>query len=181
MPKHYPIDSSAYGGELQRTRKGRVGARPLSTTRTMHVVLRSSKARGAWSFKHARNEKRVIGLIRKHASRFGVRIYSLANVGNHLHFHVQFPSKNTYARFIRAITAAIAMAITGSSRWNPKKEKFWDRRPFSRIVKNAKAFLTLKEYIAINELEGLGYMRAVARLLIKDPQKHRLPSYSSGS
>lgn len=185
----FPPDASAYGGALFRTRSGRSRGRPVSTTRTMHVVLRSEKAKGIWSFKHQRNERHVIAAIRRHSKRFDVKVFSLANVGNHLHLHVQFPSRNNYLRFIRAVTAAIAMAVTGSSRWRPnsgvrtrtghgkKKEKFWSGRPFSRIVKTAKAFLTLKDYIAINHLEGLGFAREVARMVIKNPSRNRIDGY----
>src|SRR5262245_10695193 len=110
-------ESHAYGGDRLKTRKGRSGARPLSTRHTMHLVLRSSRAKGAWSFKKPVNGRRIEEVVGRFSRKYGVRILSLANVGNHLHFQIKLANRQTYRPFIRAITAAIAMSITGSSRW----------------------------------------------------------------
>ena len=68
------------------------------------------------------------------------------------------------------------MAVTGCNRWTKKgvgKLKFWDYRPFTRVVKGYRALLTLKDYLQINRLEGFGYNRSQARFLIewnREPQ-----------
>ncbi len=163
-----PTQSKAYGGELLKTRKGRAHGRPLDTRNSMHLVLRSTKAKGPWSFKIPHNEIKIKQIVNKFAPRHGIKILSLAIVGNHLHFHIKIANRFGYFAFIRAITAAIAMTISGKSRWQRElKEKFWDYRPFTRIVLGFKAFLTLKDYIFINQLEGLGHSRLVARQILK--------------
>ncbi len=91
---------------------------------------------------------------------------SLANVGNHLHLEIKLTTRHTYRAFIRAVTAAIAMAVQGKNRWNKVKEKFWDYRPFTRIVVGYTALLTLKDYLEINMLEGQGVPRTKARLAL---------------
>lgn len=169
-------EKSAYGGELRKTRRGR-GARPLATRHTIHLVLRSSRATGPRSFKTAKNS-RAIGLIVGQFSRkFGVQVLSLANVGNHLHFQVKLGNRFAFKPFIRAVTGAIAMAISGVSRWNPGcGEKFWDYRPFTRVVDGGlTAFLRVRDYVRINQLEGFGFTRTVARIIVKD----ELPSSSA--
>jgi hypothetical protein len=170
--KQRPTD---YGGSLLTTRAARKGGRPLATRLTMHLVLRSTKATGDWSFKRPANEVKILAIIRKFSTRYGVRILSLANVGNHLHFQIKLGNRYTYQPFIRAITSAIAMAVTGASRWNPVKTKFWDRRPFTRIVKGYRAFLTLKDYISVNIFEGMGYSRDHARWIVRNK-----PSWDTG-
>lgn len=164
---------SAYGGDLRKTRKGR-GARPLATRQTMHLVLRSSKATGEWSFRHPRNRRRVKTIITKFASKNGVRILSMANVGNHLHLHIKLSTRFAYGSFIRAITGAIAQAVTGRTRWMHRRLrsaqdslKFWDSRPFSRIVESWKAVLNLRDYIRLNQIEGGGASRRDARAWIE--------------
>jgi len=109
----------SYGGELLKTRKGRSQSRPIDTRRTMHLVLRSSKAVGEMSFWKPKNKNRVRRIAYGFARKYGIKIYSMANVGNHLHFHIKLSNRFTYDRFIRAITAAIAMAVSGASRWKP--------------------------------------------------------------
>lgn len=156
-------------------RRGRVGSRPLAVHQTMHLVLRSTKAKGTWSFRQPKNSREISRIVSKFATKYGVRILSLANVGNHLHFQIKLANRYTYRPFIRAITSAIAMKITGYSRWNPGHKNnpestgFWDRRPFTRIIDGGlRAFLNLKDYIRINQLEGFGFQRDVARLIVSE-------------
>lgn len=106
-------------------------------------------------------------MLQKFGSKYGVQIVSFANGGNHLHLQIKLANRYAYFKFIRAVTAAIAMKVGGVNRWtktrNEDRGKFWDRRPFSRVVESLKEFLNLKDYIRINELEGYGYCRKGAR------------------
>lgn len=156
-------EPKAYGGDLFKTRKGRSRGRPLDTKHSMHFVLRSSHATGAWSF--WRHKAKIRFIIEKFATKNGVRLLSFANVGNHLHIQLQLTNRHTYRRFIRAISAAIMMQITGVSRWTKIqiRKKFWDSRPYSRVVIGYRAVLRLRDYIAVNQWEGMGYKRDRAR------------------
>jgi REP element-mobilizing transposase RayT len=159
-------EKKAYGGELLKTRKGRSGPRPLDTKNTMHLVIRSSKARGDWSFrKHAGKIEKI---VQKFSKKYGVGIISMANVGNHLHFQIKLANRYTYKPFIRAITGAIAMAVTGASRWKKVTGKFWDHRPFTRVVQSFRGFLKLRDYIRINQIEGYGHGRVEARWILAE-------------
>jgi len=148
-----------------KKRAGRVRGRPLDSRNTMHLSLHSSRATKDWSFWKHKTE--ITGILRKFSSRYGIRILSFANVGNHLHIHLKLGSIHTYRPFIRAVTSAIVSAVTGANRWYPLKTKasdhFWDYRPFSRVVIGYGAFLNMREYIRINELEGFGGGRTEAR------------------
>lgn len=135
----------------------------------MHLVLRSSQAKGECSFRRPPNRRKIDLILKKFTQRFAVKVHSFANVGNHLHLHFQLANRHSYKRFIRALTAAIAMAVTGLNRWTKTaaktKIKFWDRRPFTRIVIGRRDFTGLKKYLRINQLEGLGYSREVAKIV----------------
>lgn len=163
--------SKSYGGELLKTRKGRSQGRPLSTTKSIHMVLRSSKAVGTMAFNHPRNANAVRQILAKFAKKYGVSFLSMANVGTHLHFHLKISHRPNYYRFIRAVTAAIAMHVTGRNRWTAEdskvKTKFWDYRPFTRIIEGYRALLNLKDYIQINQLEGFGVSRVQARWIVE--------------
>jgi REP element-mobilizing transposase RayT len=158
--KDYP---KAYGGKLLTTRKGRSQGRPLDTKNTMHLILKSLLATGEWSFWKPQNKNEIKRIISKFSNKYGIKIISMANVGNHLHFQIKLSNRYTFKPFIRAITSAIAMAITGASRWNKLDIVFWDRRPFTRVVQGFKAYLNLKDYIEINRLEGFGFQKPQAR------------------
>jgi REP element-mobilizing transposase RayT len=165
----------AYGGLLQKRRAGRGYGRSLTTSGGIHMVLRSSKAKGAWSFRRPGNAQKILALTRKFARKYGVKIHSMANVGNHLHLHIRLTREENYKPFIRALTASIAMAITKTCRWNPLKTKFWDYRPFTRLVHGLSEFLRVKDYLAVNKLEGLGYARNRARDLVAWRARQRDP------
>lgn len=161
----FKLDKLYYGGTYRNSRKGRK-ARPISCRDTMHLILKSSRAKGAWSFRAAANKQKVIALLAKFAAKNGIVIHSIANANNHLHVHLRLTTRHTYRAFIRAVTAAIAMAITGASRWKKLKEKFWDYRPFTRVVKGRRGFLTLRDYIHVNQIENAGATREEARKIV---------------
>ncbi len=190
-------DRSDYGGDLYKTRKGRSHGRPLSTKSSMHLVLRSSQAVGPMSFR--RHDAKIKCILKKFSEKYGIRILSMANVGNHLHLQIKLSNRQTYKPFIRAITSAIMMAVTGVNRWtkcdggdghhghdhnhdghdaqapglahaqsvaHKVTGKFWDLRPFTRILTSFCEHKYLRNYLAINRLEAHGYTKQQARFLV---------------
>ncbi len=177
----FPKRSKSYGGVLLNKRKNRTYARPISTSKSMHLVLRSSKAVDEKSFKTPKNKKLIQEILVKFAHKYGVQIISLANVGTHLHLHIKIAKRTGYLRFIRAVTSAIAMGVSGRNRWTMGsvqdgvrvKEKFWDYRPFTRIIEGFCALLHMRDYIQINQLEGLGVPRLQARIMLANVRPDR--------
>lgn len=162
--KHH--DPLCYGGDLLKTRSGRRHGRPISVQRSMHLVLRSTRATGEKDFRRPPHKASIQKILKKFCRRYEVKVLRLATSGNHLHLHIKLGHRAGYKPFIRAITAAIAMAVAGTNRWNPAKEKFWDRRPYTRLVIGLAAMLRLDRYIVMNQYEALGYSRAEAHLAV---------------
>src|SRR3989338_8692019 len=131
-------------------------ARPLDRKKPIHLVMRSSIAKGEKSF--LRNGKRVRGIVRRQAKRFGVRIYEFAVVGNHFHLLVRITTPQTFKGFLRAVSGLIARAILGAERGAKKGIKFWDARPFTRIVEWGRGYAHAKAYVIQNRLEALGFI-----------------------
>lgn len=158
-----------YGGVYYNTRAARALARPVTTSKSMHLVLRSGVAKGAWRLTTARNRPAITAIIRKCARNYSVRIVSYAINVNHLHVHLRLRRQSSYLGFIRALTAGIAMAVTGWGRGKPKpagSRRFWQGRPFTSIVATLRYFRNLQRYIQINQLEGCGSSRIDAHLTI---------------
>ena len=155
-----------HGGEHRRKSKGR-GARPLSTRETIHLTLRSSRARGPMSFRAPKNAHKIDQLLEKFAAKFGVKVFSCVNNHTHLHIQMRLSNRQLYKPFIRALTAAIAMAVAGTSRWKKATEKFWDLRPFTRVAIGRKGFEFLRDYLDINRLESNGISRLGAEWVIR--------------
>jgi REP element-mobilizing transposase RayT len=167
IPRPPGLHASAYGGSLRTRRRAR-GKRPISVRYSMHLVLRSSQARGAWSFARSQNRSLLERILAKHARAADVHIHATGNAGNHLHLRLRVNSKEQYFHFIRAVTGEIALKIKkiANSAGNIKA-RFWDRRPFSSIVATLRYSARLMDYIAINHIEGQGYPRAFARLEVQ--------------
>jgi hypothetical protein len=158
-----------YGGDL-RKRAAHRGERPLVfRSGTVHITLKSLKAKGIHSFQHVSKREQVRRFVESFSIKKGVQILSFANVGNHLHLHVKLFNKTLYKAWIRGLSsglAMIAMGREGLKHLSDLGEKFWYQRPFSRVIQSFKHFLNTKKYVEVNILEGMGILRTEAELIV---------------
>jgi len=162
-----PKSAKLYGGIHRSKRKAR-GTRPLASTQTIHLVMRSTKAVGQMSFTY--HHSLIKRLIESQALKSHVKVIDWANVGNHLHLHIQLPRlfRESYCRFIRGLTGAIAIKLFKASKLRKvvrtSKDRFWDLRPFTRVLTSWRELLNLRHYILVNSFEGLGFSRQEAEV-----------------
>jgi REP element-mobilizing transposase RayT len=157
--------SLEHGGSLQKGR--RKIARPLSTKTPIHLVFRSSRARDTWSFLRSANKIKVEILLRELSKKYGVKIYSFANAGNHLHVVVSVKRKESLRTFTRVFTQQVMFAITEAKK-GAAQGRFWDAIYYSRMVRWGREFRALKNYLLINRMEAFGFSRAWIRAIDKD-------------
>src|SRR6185437_12792175 len=140
-----PKLSLEFGGE---TRKGkRKVARPIDPKRLLHVVLRSSIAKGPRSMLTPAHEGRIRRIIENASGKYDVRVRRFVNVGNHLHLLVQTRSRKAFQGFLREISGRIAMLVTGARKSHPiGKSRFWDTLAYTRIVSWGRDLANLKTY-----------------------------------
>ncbi len=143
-----------HGGELWKGRRKK--PRPIAAKRSMHIVLRSSHAVGAWSFLSPRHAPFVRALVPLLAKRFGVVVYESANVGNHIHLLVRPRSRDSLKHFLMSLAGRIAMRVTGARRGKPFGKRFFDAIPWSRIVEWGKGFRAARAYVVLNASEAAG-------------------------
>ncbi len=165
----------AYGGDLRKKALNR-GARPLVfRSGSMHITLRSTKAKGTASFQDSQKRNKVKSFVYDFSAKKGVKILSFANIGNHLHLHVKLQNAYLYKAWIRGLSsglAMISMGLKGLRQLKDQKQKFWDQRPFSRLIQSFRHFLKTKSYVEVNVLEGMGIPRIEAELLIYGSKKY---------
>ena len=138
--------------------------RPMDSKKALHLVLRSTHAKNDRSFKHQNHESRIWEIISNQARRTGIKIYAYANSGNHLHLLLRAKLREDFTSFIRAVTGLIARQVGQCERGAPLKKKFWDARPFSRVVSfTKKEFAGVKTYIYRNTLETIGWAPYISR------------------
>lgn len=144
-----------FGGSLLRNSHAKE-KRPVTVKSPMHLVLRSEIAKGPKSMLNI--ERRVQKIIYQQGRKFGVKIYRLSNVGNHLHILILPRSRRAFQGFIRAISGLVARAAMRAERGRSKGQRFWDQRPFSRVISWGRDYANACEYLLQNTLEALGFL-----------------------
>ncbi|MBX9768307.1 MAG: hypothetical protein K2X47_13620, partial [Bdellovibrionales bacterium] len=127
--------------------------RPLDRRKTIHVTMRAEKARGPLSFRTSRNFAFIASLVKEKSAKFGVRVQSWANVGNHLHLEVRMRSRKEFGQFLKSMTGGVARFVTGARR-GKKFGKFWDGLVHTRVLTSRNEELRLSRYILLNQVEG---------------------------
>ena len=149
----------SHGGELGKGK--RKEQRPFDPKQALHVVLRSSLARGERSMLHPNHCDHIHSLTLRLAKRWGVRLYRYANVGNHIHLLLKAPSRAVWQRFLRELAGGIPIIVTGARKGDalPKNESgrgFWDHVAFTRIVHFGRDFQNMGRYLIKNIFESAG-------------------------
>ncbi len=142
-----------YGGDIGHGKRKQ--ARPFSSHRPMHLVLRSSCARGAWSLRRRANEAAIAEEIEEAARRFGVKIYERATTETHLHLLVRARSRESLSNFLRVVGGRIAQRVTGAHKGQPC-QGFWDEVAWSRVVAWGRDFKAVCAYVVLNLFETMG-------------------------
>lgn len=157
----------SFGGSLLKNSHAKV-PRPLSSKQALHIVLRSDFAEGPRSM--LKYERIIRNTLLKLGRKHGVKVYRVANAGNHLHLLVRFTKRRGFQNFLRGSTGLIARkvmqtergpaCIANKSKAEPAttKKTFWTQRPFTRIVSWGRDFDSTLAYIKLNALESLGFI-----------------------
>jgi REP element-mobilizing transposase RayT len=158
LPSFSQLGEKEFGGSQRLNRANARAQRPISVKRPMHLVMRSTLASGEFSFLRAKRARRIEALVHKLGKEKGVKVYRFANSGNHLHFIVLPRSREAYKAYIKAITGIIARLTLGAERGSAKKIRFWDAKPYTRILEWGRDFKTACQYVLQNTLEALGFI-----------------------
>lgn len=129
-----------HGGSLAKGK--RKSARPLSTRKPIHLVLKASKQVNLF-----KNGGVVNATINKYAAACGLKIYSMSVQVDHIHLCVRIHDRNLYKKFIRSLTGVLAKRFG---------KGLWKFSPFTRVGQWGKGFAILKNYLQLNEFEISG-------------------------
>jgi REP element-mobilizing transposase RayT len=150
-------------------------ARPFTSRRPLHVILRSSQARGPWSLRRKENEAAVREVLGEGCKRFETKIYERAITGGHIHLLLRARRRELFANFLRFVSGQIAQRVTGACKGAPCLEGFWDEPIWSRVVTSEPDFQKVAAYIRLNLLETMGLVPFKRRRSRKTPGRP-LPS-----
>ena len=156
---NFKTASISHGGD--HTQGKRKSARPIDPKQALHVVMRSSLAKGELSMLRPKHCKHIHGFTHKTAKRLGIKIYRYANVGNHVHLLIKVPNRMIWQNFLRQLAGGIAVIVTGAKKGmalkkNGSQRGFWDQLTFTRIVSLGRDFKNLCNYMVKNLFEAAG-------------------------
>src|SRR5581483_10468319 len=119
--------------------------RPFDPNRPLHLSLRAPSARGQHSMLKHEHKWRIHQLLMRITAKRQIKLYSFANVGNHLHLLVQARTRTDFQAFLREFAGAVAMSVTGAAKGRPAK--FWDGLTWSLVVNWGRHFKNVVRYI----------------------------------
>lgn len=142
--------------------------RPFHKNMFTHLVMRSRLAVGEKSMLRSQNRRLLEGIVRNAGKLFSVKIERYVNVGNHLHILIKAPTKLSQSNFLRTISGRIVRHIMKVEKGKPGRfEKFWDSKPFTRLVSWGRAYRAVTHYLSLNSLEAIGFTKDTAREYLK--------------
>lgn len=146
---------------------------------------------GATSFLNTRNKQAIHNMIQRTAKTYGVRIYQVALMSNHLHLVIKISHRKSYKTFVRVLAGRIASHVMrdqsfkvfkrrvlssvagdppkahpGQVEVQGKGQAFWQFRPWTRVLHWGRDYKACCEYVKQNVLEALGFAEY-------KPRKHR--------
>jgi len=141
--------------------------RPFTSKVPVHIVMKSSRAKGAWTMNQRKHRAAIMAMTYVYADRFKVHVYRFANVGNHLHLLVKAEEKKNLSDFLRVLAGRVAVTVTGAKKYvkqigiekrmgkNKKKiQKFWDNLCWSRLINWGRDFYNVRNYLIANKVEA---------------------------
>jgi len=148
-----------HGGSLSLGK--RKSSRPISTTRVMHLVLKSSKDNPINKGKKCSllnpTNHAITKIIYEQAYKYKVKILGEI-ILNHSHAHIaiKVPSRGAYKSFIRTLSARIVKYLSKITKRNLKG--FFDLLPFTRVLNKGENPIHLKNYFDDNAQEARGLL-----------------------
>ncbi len=142
--------STSFGGDLLKDKKNRT-ARPISSKKHMHLVLKSSHMCEERSLFRSEDAKLFRGILNKYAEKYFVVIVRFKLVGNHVHILFKVKPAKLYKDFIRSLTGQFAQKMIERFKLNIKK--FFDERPFTRVIEFGRDYIRVISYIQ-NQLKS---------------------------
>ncbi len=153
----------AHGGSLSVGKRRAI--RPLNLKLSHHVTMKSHHAIGTRSL--FRHKKLILGLIKKNAYRFQVKVIEYAIQGNHIHLLIKGQNRMGLQNFFRVVAGHSAQKIlqlcplklqAGGAPADKKGcrknlRKFWSFLLYSRVVSWGREFKIVVQYIQRNTLE----------------------------
>ena len=163
----------AHGGSLRNSRAGRL-ARAISSKDPIHIVFKVNRECVQGGLRQPRRFRRIHQLCDRYAKRFFIKPDKMSIQGDHIHLVVRTARRSGLQNFLRVLAGQVAQRFESEGLARrvfvadadrdagrntdhvERRHKFWKYRPFTRVVKGRRAYVTVTHYVQLNELEATG-------------------------
>ncbi len=166
----------SHGGSLRNSREGR-RERPLSTREPVHLVLKANREAIAGGFRTVRRYRLAHQILARYSRRFFIKIEQVSFQFDHIHIIARISRRSNFQNFLRVFAGQVSQRFTaeglatsiqrsemksGEKRsvtdtpWGRRVGRFWKHRPFTRVIRGFRAFITARNYVQLNEQEAQG-------------------------
>ncbi len=155
----------AHGGSLRNFRAGRT-ARAISSKDPIHLVFKANRKCVPGGLRQPRRFRRIHQLCDRYAKRFFIKLDKMSIQGDHIHILVRTAKRSGLQNFLRVFAGQIAQRFEAeglsrrifadSTDIIERRHKLWKYRPFTRVVKGRRAYVTVTLYVELNEQEAQG-------------------------
>jgi REP element-mobilizing transposase RayT len=135
---------TSFGGTLNLGK--RKVLRPLDSKRPVHLIFKADQ-----DDLLLRERALIEEVLRRNAAKLGLRIRTLAVNADHIHIVIEFPSREIFKKWIRAVTGVLARKIQGLS---------WRQLPYTEIVNWGRHLVRAESYVEENQSEANFILRS---------------------
>jgi len=156
--------------------------RPLSSKKAIHIVMSSKYAKGPRNL--LLHDRWIENLARKLGRKKNVKIYKVSNNGSTLALLARFQKRKEFFSFLRALSGLIARKVLRAEKGTARLfdtifksqegsaphskhikglivkqgDRFWDQRPFTRIVSWGPDFNSMKNALGHADQLAIGFL-----------------------
>lgn len=137
--------------------------RPFVASHPIHVTLRSEIAKKQYSLLSPRTRTWLEAYVPKLAKQLSIHLYSWSINSNHFHFVLSSKSRVSFLTFLKIVASRTARFVLNAEKGRPKNMRFWQKRPYSRVLTWGREFSHVVRYVRRNVKEAMGSMPYVSR------------------
>ncbi len=109
------------------------------------MTLKSTHMVGEVSLFRKENRELFVGILKTLSEKYHIKIMEYKLVGNHIHLLFKITCRSLYRKFIRCLTGQFAKKMI--QKYGLKVKRFFDERPFTRVVKFGSDLIKVTSYI----------------------------------
>ncbi|WP_413574699.1 transposase [Bdellovibrio sp. HCB290] len=103
-------------------------------------------------------------LLKKYSFKFFVKVEQFSIQHDHIHLLIRGGKRSNLQSFFKVLAGQFVQRLTDTFDKRHEGQKIWKYRPFTRVIKGYRPYLTVRNYIQLNECEMLGRPYSKTRL-----------------